>query len=1185
MLVAVPVVLVAPHTAGATSDPNAATLEPGVGQYTPIDPVEIYDTRNGTGGAPSSLAAGATSSPIPVLGVSGLPTTGVEAVFVNIQVLSASGSGYLTDYEADDSANPGQASVSYGSGLAESGSDVVTIAPPGSTNAGDILVTNNGSATITLAIQVEGYFQDGSQSSPGDTYMSVTSTNLVTNDSVPADSTSKFNLLQDAENDGLIASQDAGNVDAFQIEVGTINPSGYGYLNFIGGNTYCNNPGAGTGVYVNITSSLRQMTYQPNEKDRLTDIIQPELSTCNSTSYADGDIQVVNGGSSAVTIQIALDGYFINPTTTDIAGSEYTPIPNGPIAICDTRVNDPDICQDENGNLFSGAVPAGQSITVQEAGLDGIPAAGMVSEVADEVDAVNPSSTGWLTVTPYGAGPSTVPVVNFSSSYPGADVSFQNTVVTPTSSSGAITIYNNSPSGTVQVVVSARGYWLTATTPDPPSAITTQVANGVATVAWGEPDDNGSPIDSYVLDDVTTNTTVTVPGDYTNSAQIAVSAPSDQLEITAVNCSTISSGVCTGSGSPSSQFTADGSDGTPQPTSWPVTVSGYLYQPNNQAAPDGITVNVYDNFTGEAGTGTDTMPIIGSAVTSGGAGFWSFQLSSMSSLPSITQQEIAQNNGNLNVLAVATAFASDDTTSTSYGETAAESGVVYVGDGTTGNASTGPIVMQLAASDPANQPTEAEVDSNFSDATNPNVNLNSTTEPTPTGLDSSDALSLIQSSETSDALPSDTATTAGSPTGDMPGPAVQPNVAADGTDLSTISSPVTAAPLSTDTPQAGNVTEDTGLSYPQWFQECQNAVTEYWGSAPYDGIPGDYWLADPVAETVATNNNAVNYMPVGYYDSGTDDTSQFDFGQGVSDSESIGFSISGKDDFNAGWTSSTVNTSTWDASISSKNPETEVSDRQDVQVMAWTQYSLYTEKLLCAAKTAGYGNLYPYTFPNGYQPVPNPYRFGYEIGNVNSNTTMPTPDGNADLVVIRQPQSPTNNKGQYLGNYTGDYAVNNQWQGQQSCTAYQNQYFRYPYERTAYPTPSKGETAAAFYHHVKTSLPAWEQWFIINSSSPYFQCDGALGDSWAYWFDRPSTSATYSLRTGGLQGSRISTTNATTTSWGFQIGLGFTFAVEENQTNSSGTSITWGSDGHPHWTWPVGGTFKPGGGYQRYYTY
>jgi hypothetical protein len=474
----------------------------------------------------------------------------VESVFVNIQVLSTTGSGYLSDYEADDSTNPGQTSVSFGTGLAESGSDVVTVAPPGTNNSGDILVTDNGSSTITLAIQVEGYFTDASQvNGPGDTYSSVNPTNLVTNVSIPAGTTSTFNLLSDAEADNLIGSQDAANVDAFQIEVGTINPSAYGYLNFIGGNTYCDDPGPDTGVYVNITSPLRQMVYQPDEKDRLTDIIQPELSSC-SNSYTNGDIQIANEGADAVTIQVALYGYLVNSSTTDVIGSEYTPLPSGPDLICDTRVSGSGNCDNENGDSYSGALASDSSITVQETGFDSgvIPSTG-VSEVADEIDAVNPTSTGWLTVTPYGTSPlSTVPVVNFSSSYNGADVSFQDTYTASTSSSGAITIYNDSP-GTVEIVVSARGYWTGAGTPSEPNSLSSvyDYSSSSTELSWSAPDsDGGNPISSYNL--LVNGTVVDSYGPATFSATVPTN-PTDTVSLEAVNA--------LGAGAPTTPIAAD----------------------------------------------------------------------------------------------------------------------------------------------------------------------------------------------------------------------------------------------------------------------------------------------------------------------------------------------------------------------------------------------------------------------------------------------------------------------------------------------------------------------------------------------------------------------------------------------------------------------------------------------------
>ena len=70
------------------------------GTYTPLDPVRIVDTRDGTGVAgqhAGPLGAGQVTQFV-VTGVGGVPATGVGAVVLNITATEAAGPGYITVY-------------------------------------------------------------------------------------------------------------------------------------------------------------------------------------------------------------------------------------------------------------------------------------------------------------------------------------------------------------------------------------------------------------------------------------------------------------------------------------------------------------------------------------------------------------------------------------------------------------------------------------------------------------------------------------------------------------------------------------------------------------------------------------------------------------------------------------------------------------------------------------------------------------------------------------------------------------------------------------------------------------------------------------------------------------------------------------------------------------------------------
>jgi hypothetical protein len=529
-LMSIPIQALAQSPASATT--TAGTTLAAAGQYYPIAPTEILDTRYGIGGVTGNIGPNQTVT-VPVLGVGGVPIDGVSAVYVNIQVLYANSSGYITDYSAD-LPDPGHASVNFHASHEISGSDIIPLAPDGSlasdgvtSVAGDVNFTNHGSATITLAAQVEGYFMNTSGTltdpTPGDTYVGLPWTTVCdtrtygqgcgnTNQTKlqPGDSM-QFNIGSNSLDQSVLstANVSSSDINAVEIEVGALLPGGEGYLNFTG---------------LQGAPPLRSQSYEANEKSRLTDIIQPDSS---------GNVTITNGGGYAVDIQINLEGVFVNPQTVDVAGSSYTQLA-APTTVCDTRSG----CT--NSPLT--AIPAtplqpNTSITVRELGNGSVPSTG-VTDVADEIDAINNSATGWLTVAPAGSSTS-IAAVNFETGTGGQGANtFDNAVVVPTTPSGSITITNVS-SGTVDVIVSARGYWMTPTAPDYPTNVLTSFnySTSMATVVWDPPNfDGGSPITSYtVLDNGSVAATVSEDAAEDINSVSFSGAGSDDISIYATN--------------------------------------------------------------------------------------------------------------------------------------------------------------------------------------------------------------------------------------------------------------------------------------------------------------------------------------------------------------------------------------------------------------------------------------------------------------------------------------------------------------------------------------------------------------------------------------------------------------------------------------------------------------------------
>jgi hypothetical protein len=128
-----------------------ATAAPPGSRFTPVAPVRLMDTRNGTGGVTGPVASD-TSVSLPVAGVGGLPSTGVAAVVIDVVAIAAADAGYVTVYPDGESVPPtsnldfpaGQTTGSLVS--VEVGSD------------GQVDFYNGSGGTVQLVADLAGYY-------------------------------------------------------------------------------------------------------------------------------------------------------------------------------------------------------------------------------------------------------------------------------------------------------------------------------------------------------------------------------------------------------------------------------------------------------------------------------------------------------------------------------------------------------------------------------------------------------------------------------------------------------------------------------------------------------------------------------------------------------------------------------------------------------------------------------------------------------------------------------------------------------------------------------------------------------------------------------------------------------------------------------------------------------------------
>jgi hypothetical protein len=533
------IVLVSPSSAmvilyngsGGTGGSTAAALDPAEGQYFPIAPTTVLDTRTGLGeaGGAASIPSNGSVLDIPVLGVSGIPTSGIQSVFVNLAVISTTGAGSLSLYQSDVS-DPDEGSVLFESNHGSSGSAIVGLSASSSAYPGSISITNHSTGTVVVAITVEGYFSDATATVAGDTYSSLStpadvvdtrsglggrSTPLGSNQSI------QFSVLG-------FGSLNVSDVDAAEIEVGALDASSDGYLMI-------------TGQFGDPT--VRSLSYTGGEKNRLTDITKVGLSGVNGPANPNGQITITNRSNTTVDIQVILEGYFILPTSFDAIATSYTSL--APTTVCSTITGAScDVVTYQSGQPVAnevtsyGAVAANSSITIEEAGQVGIPSSG-VDEVAQEVTALNPSATGWLTMDPAGTPTnqlSTLAIVNFVGGDNGG-TTFDSSLVSRLSAAGAVMITNHS-SGTVWIQLSADGYWSDPTVPSMPINLDSTLNGTSSDLSWSPPSsDGGSPIQSYDVNEITSGGPVSLGTTYGVTQEVAVTPISagDLIQVVAVN--------------------------------------------------------------------------------------------------------------------------------------------------------------------------------------------------------------------------------------------------------------------------------------------------------------------------------------------------------------------------------------------------------------------------------------------------------------------------------------------------------------------------------------------------------------------------------------------------------------------------------------------------------------------------
>ena len=141
------------------------------GLFSPLVPARLLDTRNGTGGTLGPLGAGSTIN-LQVSGRGGVPSSGVDAVVLNLTATNTTAASYVTAYPAGIG-RPTASNLNFTPGQTVPNRAIVKLGA-----AGQISFFNHY-GNVDLVADVSGWFGDGTLSAAPNVFVGVTPTRLL----------------------------------------------------------------------------------------------------------------------------------------------------------------------------------------------------------------------------------------------------------------------------------------------------------------------------------------------------------------------------------------------------------------------------------------------------------------------------------------------------------------------------------------------------------------------------------------------------------------------------------------------------------------------------------------------------------------------------------------------------------------------------------------------------------------------------------------------------------------------------------------------------------------------------------------------------------------------------------------------------------------------------------------------
>jgi lysophospholipase L1-like esterase len=378
-----------------------ATAEAAPASYVPFEtPVGALATWDGTGGVTGVRGPDSTTT-FPVLGIGGIPSTGVSAVLLRVMTSNPTASTFL---ELWPDGIPRAADLSTLNVAAGENISNVAVVAPGEN--GRIAVYNRSGET-DIGVDVQGYFTTTASPDTGG-FVPVTHTRLIDTRSGLGTTT------------GTIPAGGSRTVTI----AGTFVPAGAtaAYVNLLV-------PGATTGGWVGSAPPGTALG-----KGAINYVSGSTQSGATIKLAADGRVTFYNKGSAAINLVVILQGYF-----SGVAGGGT---PFWPVAsrLLNTRTAGTGV-----------PLAGGATVDVQVAGVSGLPASGVAGAVLHLT--VTPEQAGYLKAWPVAETEPDVTLMDFK-----AGNWRTNTVVLRPGPDGKIRLSNGS-SAPIHLIVDLQGWF------------------------------------------------------------------------------------------------------------------------------------------------------------------------------------------------------------------------------------------------------------------------------------------------------------------------------------------------------------------------------------------------------------------------------------------------------------------------------------------------------------------------------------------------------------------------------------------------------------------------------------------------------------------------------------------------------------------------------------------------------